>query len=670
MNRADFAKVLCSTEKPSLEELGGLAAIMQFAPEFVTHAYAERLVDVLLEDCQAEFEQSVGYAIRVLSENQYPPLVSAVAQKLSVVLLSREDGRLAQDTLLKRAGIKNSPFDAGMASECMLGAFFLAAEKKAPRSKFVAALEDFSPGDDAALVSRVALLAGLAWCWDGSEDVEENLKRLATDSDWGAQAAFELGMIEIDCALCSQDRDALFARLSEAVEWFKRAEEVDGDFVEATSIRATLRALMLFCDGGTDVDIDLLVEEARESACARFDYLDSSSMRQWLRPRLDVQTTWYELSCALLGLSKHMAERSWLRALPALERIADLRSTLVRLSTSAGDALRETVTNRLALGFVAREGLRAHLYDWSNDVDISSNNREHARALLDAVEQLRSQEGKVAPLASADGLVSGVDASGALAAIDALLPGARQRLTLTVMQEQCVKNILSELELHPDYRGKVRADVNQFVVFLMRFLTHCINVGYDISNRTFSFLFEKSDELPLEKELQAAMFHWLQILFSGFESHKVIREPVDVARGRADLAVICDGWRMVAELKREWTDASPNGLAKYLGQAGTYSIDGPRISFLVVLDLCEQKNWPLGLEDNCWVEKVQTAADSVPRIVVVFRIPGRRPVPSSIETPAQPRNRDAQKNGERSESTVQRSKAAQRTKARTNGADA
>ncbi|WP_454826647.1 hypothetical protein [Paraburkholderia xenovorans] len=633
MQKDDFAAVLSGSNLPRPDDFGGLSVVLQRASDFVKDIYAERLVEVLGREGASAREAYLGFALRVLGENPYPPVVAAVAQNLSVFSLSRQEGRSAQDVLLLRARDKDSPLAAGMASECLLGAFLLASEKKAPRAIFVAAIEDFAPGDDASLVSRVALLAGLAWCWDGSEDVEESLKRLAQDTDWGGQAAFELGMIEIDCGLCSQDKESLFARLQKAVAWFEKAESIEPEMLEATAFRATLRALMLFCEGGAAKEVELLIEDAREAASERFDYLDTSSMREWLRPRLDVQTTWYELSCALHGLSKYMTERSWLRALPVLQQVANLRSTLVKLSTSSGDALRDTITGRLASGFVAREGLRAHLQDWANDGDIGEANREHALALIAAVERMRADQGKVAPLASEDGLASGASLDKTLAEIDSLLPGAWRQKPLTWMQEKCVAKIFSELVPNEDYGGSIRADVNQFVVFLIRFLTHCLNVGYDISNKTFSFLFKNGVGLPLEKEMQAAMFHWLHLMFEGFESHKVIREAHDVARGRADLAIVCDGWRMVAELKRELTDASRAGLTKYLGQPATYQIDGPRISFLIVLDLCSQRTWPLTLDDNCWVETVQTVADSVPRMVVVFRIPGLRPVPSRIVTP-------------------------------------
>lgn len=96
-----------------------------------------------------------------------------------------------------------------------------------------------------------------------------------------------------------------------------------------------------------------------------------------------------------------------------------------------------------------------------------------------------------------------------------------------------------------------------------------------------------------EKDLQIAMFQALHFAATGFKSHQICREIHDVAYGRVDLGIACSEWLMSLELKHEFSDASRAGISKYLGQAATYLLTGARIGFLVVLDLCSQKDWPL-----------------------------------------------------------------------------
>lgn len=154
-----------------------------------------------------------------------------------------------------------------------------------------------------------------------------------------------------------------------------------------------------------------------------------------------------------------------------------------------------------------------------------------------------------------------------------------------------------------------------------------------MADKTFAFLFEQPGP-PLEQSLQHALFTSLRMQVVGFPQHTVVTELPDVATGRADIAVIFPTWRNVIEVKRELADASRAGLRAYLGQAASYLLTGPRIGFLVTLDLCSQKGWTLTLEDNCWVETIQAGADNTPRKVLVFRIPGCRRPPSTIKTPA------------------------------------
>ncbi|HJW56941.1 MAG TPA: hypothetical protein VJ577_16870 [Burkholderiaceae bacterium] len=206
------------------------------------------------------------------------------------------------------------------------------------------------------------------------------------------------------------------------------------------------------------------------------------------------------------------------------------------------------------------------------------------------------------------------------------------RANATTFPERILNNLLSSLDGHPHFVGKAREDTVLLVFFLIKFLSHCLDVGSRMADRTFAFLFEQPGQ-PLEQALQHALYTCLRLQVFGFPQHTVVNELPDVGTGRADVAVVFPTWRNVIEVKRELADASRAGLRAYLGQAASYLLTGPKIGFLVVLDLCSQKDWALTLEDNCWVETVQTDRDSVARKVLVFRIPGCRKPPSSVKTP-------------------------------------
>jgi hypothetical protein len=179
----------------------------------------------------------------------------------------------------------------------------------------------------------------------------------------------------------------------------------------------------------------------------------------------------------------------------------------------------------------------------------------------------------------------------------------------------------------------VRDDMRLLVLFLVQFMSHCLDVSARMSESLFDFLFQRQGSKPLEVELQRALYTSLRLQVFGFPQHTVVNELPDVGAGRADVAIIRPNWRIVIEVKRELDDASREGIRRYIGQAASYELTGPRIGLLVVLDLCSQKDWALTLEDNCWVECVQGDGDAVERLVVVLRVPGMRTVPSRMRTP-------------------------------------
>jgi hypothetical protein len=181
--------------------------------------------------------------------------------------------------------------------------------------------------------------------------------------------------------------------------------------------------------------------------------------------------------------------------------------------------------------------------------------------------------------------------------------------------------------------AQTRKDSRILLKYLILFLGHCLDVTPAMAVGTFDFLFERDGSLPLEKELQRTCWNFLRLQTDAFPQHQIVRELPDVATGRADIAVVRPDWRMVVEVKREVADCSRNGIRKFLGQAANYELTGPRIGFLIVLDLQSQKTWPLTMQDNFWVEEVRGEEDSVSRLICVCRIPGARKAPSETKTP-------------------------------------
>ena len=614
-------------EAPTLDDLGGMASVLEASNALTQSLYADRVVRAFTAGEGVLTLPAVGLVDAILGENRHPFVVAAAAQWVLDLPLDPHDRRRLQRRLLDRARCRQSPSEALMASECLAGGLLIADLPGASRPAVVAALDDLDAGDPDVIVQRGARLAGLAWLWARSPDIEALLQRLSTNLDAGGQAHFELALIALDSALAAEERAPLLAGLEVSRRHFDAALQADPEFVEAAALSRALAAVGMFCSDD-DGDLDTLLTEACELTGSRRLELDRSSLRAWLRPRIDAEAAWWQLASALRGLSGDLAKRSWLRAVPVLEQIARLRRALVPLATKHGDQLRRTITERIADSFLRDEGLRSHLLAWRDDSHTTEADRAEASAILAAVTAIAASRDRPHDASSApkelpairDTRLDGLAAIASLSGFNAPI-----ERTFLAMDEA--------LEGHPDYSGSVRADARSLIGQLILFLSHCLDVTPNMAKGYFEFLFETDGAKPLEIELQRACWHTLRLQANGFPQHQVLEEVRDIAAGRADIAVVRPGWRMVVEIKRELEDASRDGIRKYLGQAATYELTGPRIGFLVVLDLVSQRGWPLTLADNCWVESVQAMGDSAARMVCVWRIPGARQPPSKTKTP-------------------------------------
>jgi hypothetical protein len=625
MRVEDVGARLAAGPDLSLAELGGVGALRD-QPHLATDVHADRLVRAILSSGTITPDLFL-IVLNTLRYNRHPYVLAAASQHVARSGLSPDDLRAAQKALLERTSDRCSDLDADIASEALAGAFLLAQSAGASKPLVVAALDDVQANEKPMVVARAARLAGMAWLWSRSPDLIGVLERLASSDEASEQALYELALVALDEALGQAEPAALLSSLEAASAAFSRASIADPDMDEAAALNHAVSAIAGYCAGRSPAEVDADIASTRKIAEQRLMEMDRSALRAWLRPSFASETAWYGLVSALEGLPRRLEEASWLNAVPVLRQLGRLRESLI--AGPASEGLHAAVVARTAGSLVAREGLRAHVRAWANDAATPPPERAHAEALLRAMAQAEGGgPGKPgggtreAPHGSPDPLQ-------ALARLDDLGQGT----ALVGKLEQVYIQLTDALHGHRDYTGTVRSDVRVLIKHMIRFLAHCLDMTPSAAEGVFGFLFASQDEDPLEKELQKSLWHSLCLNADGFPQHQINRETHDIGAGRADISITRPDWRCVIEIKRERVDASSEGIRKYLGQAASYLVTGPRLGFLVVLDLCSQKDWSLTVEDNCWVEEVQGAGDSAPRAIVVWRIPGRRPAPSSVKTP-------------------------------------
>ncbi len=633
-----LAERLAALKAPSLEELGGLSALSAEADTLRGNVHADRLVAALVH--ANALVDTADLLVGIVAENPYPLVIHSVIAQLAAATLPSGVKTELGTAIFSRIDRRQTPLEADIASECLAGAYLLTVVGHFSRIRLMSCLEEVQQNDPPHFVRRAAVIAGLTWARDRMPEMKGVLERLAAN-EAGDQATYELALAQLDEALTAPDQASMIAGLRLAEGAFSRALGQNPELEEAEALGASIRALVLFCDNASSAAIEEQVAKAKASALSRRNELDRRALRSWLRPRIDAEFAWYELTNALQTLPGELAKRSWLRAVPVLERVAALRRALIPLAAAApGDALRNAVADRLANSFLEREGLVAHLQAWVLDGDTSEEDKAEGRRLLAELDEKGKSPGKATgpgELPSTSGPTDDIF-SQANPRVRALLAAAVQanRAITSASVEAAFTRLTGHLNDHPDFTGSARTEVELILLHSLRFLDACLDIGSVMAGEAFGFLFDKGATKPLEVELQRALLHWLKAQAIGFPGHTILPEAHDVASGRADLSIILPTWRFVIEVKREWKDASREGLRKYLGQTAAYVATKPRIGMLAALDLCGQKKWTFDFDDNCWIEAVTMAEakDGIDRRIIAVRVPGCRTVPSSVKTPS------------------------------------
>lgn len=174
----------------------------------------------------------------------------------------------------------------------------------------------------------------------------------------------------------------------------------------------------------------------------------------------------------------------------------------------------------------------------------------------------------------------------------------------------------------------MRDTFRQVVALTLRFLTNRLDIGRQsaIGRAEYLFEWEPDGTVPVEADLQ---WDYHDVLVGSFLQHRMSVEKRDVASGRVDVEIKFDGFRFIAEVKREMKDPSTKAMAAYLAQAADYQVTDVKLGLLLVLDISTHAVPMPGIEQCVWVAEVPIGTSGESRHVVVFRVPGRKKRPSN-----------------------------------------
>lgn len=395
MTSSDFYNNLVKHKKPSIYDLGGAKNVGVYGHEYVCGLYADRLVVAIASSKPLDIELT-KIILQVVERNPYPPIVSAALNELLKSSLPDEIEIKLQQLILLKISDRKDLASAEMASECLAAGYQLASLDRLSKLAFLGRLDEARVGESSCFLRRAAFIAGLCWLWDRSPYVTAILDRLRNDGEVADQALYELGLIHLDVALESDDMEHMLSGLELSAKTLDQAYTHNSEFLQAQAMSATIRAVTQFIGNGSSKDIEHNLATAQEIFSDRWRYFDKSSVRSILNVRLNAEISWRLLAIELKGLSTSLEERSWLRAIPTLERIAAVRRTIIPIDPQENGNLNRSMTDRFARSFLAHEGLKAHLLAWLEDPNTSDLDRAHANDLLLALPALKeSRLGKL-----------------------------------------------------------------------------------------------------------------------------------------------------------------------------------------------------------------------------------------------------------------------------------
>lgn len=361
----------------------------------------------------------------------------------------------------------------------------------------------------------------------------------------------------------------------------------------------------------------------------------------WLRPRATATQAWGALALELTQVAASIQRHSWFDAARILQRVLDTYRCNRRVRRAGEFA--PVIQPAIEAAFVARPGLLAHLDEFLADGGDSMIDKEAAKRLR---ERIRARGGPTPGKIVGDGRwdaavsILGADTVAeiaqetpdAVAALDRAVRSWVVAQTESPLLDDMLSGIDDALSDNPDYQGQVRHAFRKLVLLTLRFARDRQDRQRSSGDRRQEYLFawRAAGKPPLEKDLG---LDYRGFLVGSELSRAVHAEVRDIAGGRADVLIDFYQFRFVAELKREFDDASRANVQQFLGQAGLYSGTDVHLGLLLVLDLTDKSTGVPSFRDNVWCEKLATTP---PRHVVVVRVPGNRIDPSATSAPTTP----------------------------------
>jgi hypothetical protein len=377
--------ILVATEQgrtPSLTELGGEQAVLS-APSIADSGFFGDVAGALVADWTNLSDQPAAetFIAEGLKSNRDRLAVSHTVAVLTASTLELKPYVFALDARVR--DMRTHPI---LQAEAAAGLMRFALCNRRWKSSAISALYAVEPGQDVLAGEMLCRLTAIAYEQFNEGDVLQLLTDYAAREPSSAQAAFELGLVEIGRALTLNSLSEIADGFDNAREWLAKSLNANEERRDSRMYLLLVQILIPLAREHRTPSAEL-ADELRELALVRQMWNAPAHGQEWLLPPREAELEWIPVVDEILRTSVHLAQASWLDASRVLDTVLRLYQADRAIQPGAG-SVANFVRPWIEAGFVRERGLLSHLDQWLEHAGSQQIDRTAAQTLRSNINRL------------------------------------------------------------------------------------------------------------------------------------------------------------------------------------------------------------------------------------------------------------------------------------------
>jgi len=627
---------LANNQPITIDDLGGVEEILADADQLYAAPFLDILADVISAAPPPESAQLHDFLVGGFDVARDPQSFrDAIDRLIRNATLRAAIAQSVVPIFTRRIRQHATEREALIAAYALEGLFRFALEGDVSRHRPLLELAEVAPDVPGPFAQHIAKIGGAAFHAWGDDELLTMLHRLLDNEEAEGEAAFELGLAHLARALDGEDMATILVGLGTARLLFERACEADDDRSDARAYRSAIDLVLGFAANRSAADMQGTLTDLVTAARDHSALLRTGSVAPWLAPRQDVDLEWFELARTVQRATDDLGRPSWINAATTMDRILAVYDASCTIAH--GDGLRSVLRPRVEASFLRERGLAAHLDDLLSEgqwPDAQRTIAQNLRTRLDEAYRAGAGPGKAGeneqyPLLARilpEGTSTEQIPSDMVRALEARLASHAARgpeLANPVLQ-RVLATLRCQLSASSEYTGEVKQAFDAILQQILIFCSDRQNAGVrDLGSRG---AYLRAHD-PSEAEFQSDLRDFLKGNLLGAE---VLSEVSGIATGRTDLYITHGGLAFVIELKKHHGAFSRVTANRYNAQATSYQAANVRLGFLGALELVDRPGPVPSIEECLWHSAFVPEGGSLPRHLIVFRVPGRLKSPSAL----------------------------------------